>query len=397
MPGRFSDILRAREFNDFFFEYHGQCFSVRTLDGWSWSPSPTEVPHFSAIFQCRETLDTFIEDAREATLGRIFLDGKLELDGNLVVLLSVAQYTLCHSEGLSRGLVQAISRLAHHFSKKLFPVCHASGNKNWHYSPGPLELPVSFFESWLGSFLGHSCCWFESDTDEFERAQRNLLERACAWLEVERGDWLLDLGCGWGSLLMHAAQACGAHTQGIASSHLQAMAASERIHLLGLSRQCSVECRDIRLNPYRSGEFDKVAHLGIFEQVGSPEFPEYLRCIWDLLAPGGLLLLHRMTKSPEAAPCIASLPSDFLSDGISRDLHHAERTGFDLLGLESLHAEYGQTLRIWIDRLLNARQGVTTRLYSAGYRAWLLYLIEVAASLNSGEMQVHRLLLRRRP
>lgn len=394
LPTSFRDILRSSEFSDFFQDYKGTCFSVRTLDGWSWTSSRGRVPQFTAIFESREVLDSIIAGASEAALGRLFLEGNLELVGNTIVLLSIAQFTIRHSDGLSRNLIQTITRVIHDFSRKLIPVHRASGQQNWHYSPCPLHLPESFFEPWLGSMMGHSYSWFEGGANEFESAQVAALDRACAWLELDRDDWLLDIGCGWGSLILHAAQMHGTHARGITSNELQATTTARRIQRVGLDSLCTVEHRDMRLRPFRAGGFDKVAHLGIFEQVGSANLAEFLRCTHRLLAPGGLVLLHRMTNSQEA--CITSLPSEFFSSGISRELEIAERYGFDLLRVESLQKDYEQTLRVWIDHLLNANQGSATRLYSTGYRAWMLYLIEILTCLNAGEANVYRVLLKRR-
>jgi cyclopropane-fatty-acyl-phospholipid synthase len=396
LPSRFSDVLRTREFSQFFREYEGAPFLVRTLDGWSWSSSLLRIPQLIATFRTRDALDAVVNDASESTLGRLFLEGALEVDGNILVLLSVAQYTLRHSDGLSPNLIQTIARLSRHFSRKLIPIHRISGKQDWHYAPCPLDLPVSFFEPWLGSILAHSCSTFSKDDEEFESAQRTALERACGWLDLDHGDRLLDVGCGWGSLLMHAAEHHRAYATGIASSRLQAAAASERIRRTGLGARCSIGHSGLFRNSSRLPEFDKIAHLGIFEQVGAPSLPDYLRHLKRLLAPGGLVLLHRLTSSPEAAVCITLLPSDFLSDGISRELQLAERAGFELVRFESLQHDYEQTLGIWIDRLLRARPGESTRLFSTGYRAWMLYLTEIATCLNAGELQVHRVLLRRR-
>ena len=396
LPSPFSDSLRTIEFDEFFRSYSGTCFSVRTLDGWSWSSALSRVPQFAATFRRREVLDTVINDASEATLGRLFLEGDVELEGNIFVLLSVAQYTIRHSEGLSNGLIQTITRLSHHFSRKLIPGHHPSGKQSWHYAPCPLDLPVGFFEPWLGSFLGHLCFMFNGEEGEFESAHGRALERACSQLELEWRDRLLEVACGWGSLLIHAAEHHGANAQGITSSDAQSAAVAERIHRQLLDGRCSVEPRDLRRSPFASREFDKIAHLGIFEQVGSMELGEYLRCLRNLLVPGGLLLLHRLTSSPEAGTCMTSLPFEFLSDGIARELRASERAGFDVLSVENLSVEYQQTMRIWITRLLEARQGTAPRIFSDGYRAWMLYLIEVATCLNSGEAQVHGVLLRRR-
>jgi cyclopropane-fatty-acyl-phospholipid synthase len=396
LPGRFSDTLRTREFSQFFAEYEGACFSVRTLDGWSWSSSLLRAPQFTATFSTRDALDAVAGDATEATLGRLFLEGSVELEGNILVLLGVARYTLRHSDGLSHSLIQTLARLSHHFSRKLIPIHRISRKHNYHFAPCPLDLPCSFFEPWLGPFLSHSSyCPGESDED-LEPAQRRALERACAWLDLGRGDRMLDIGCGWGSLLVHAAQWHGACAQGIAATEMQCLTAAERIHRAALNRYCSVEMRDLRMTPFRSREFDKVSHLGIFEQVAYADLLEYLRSLRAVLVPGGLILLHRLTSSAETEACITLLPSGFLADGISRELQVAERAGFDVVRVESLQSEYQDTLRVWIERLLNAPLGAATRLFSSGYRAWMLYLIEVATCLNTEEAQVHSLLLRRR-
>lgn len=396
LPGTFSDTLRSFEFGEFFREYSGPCFAVRTLDGWSWSSSQIRIPEFSAVFRKREALDAVIGEASEATLGRLFLQGDVELDGNIFVLLSVAQYTLRHSDGLSSGLIQTVSRLSHHFSRKLIPGHRTPGKQNWQYSPGPLDLPVSFFEPWLGSFLGHSCCSFATELHEFETGQKSALDRACDWLELGWRDRLLDVGCGWGSLLLFASERRGAYAHGITSNDRQAEAVAERIQQQRLERQCSVESRDLRQRPYRSREFDKVAHLGIFEQVASEDLSDYLRYMRSLMAPDGLLLMHRLTSSASPGTCITSLPFDFLADGISRELSISERAGFEVIRVESLSSDYRETVRTWIEHLLNASQGTATRLFTSGYRAWMLYLIEIATCLNSGEAQVHRVLLRSR-
>jgi cyclopropane-fatty-acyl-phospholipid synthase len=399
LPSAYSDTLRTLEFDEFFRDYTGTCFSVRTLDGWSWTSSHSRVPQFVATFQASEALDAVIDDASEATLGRIFLQGNVELDGNILVLLSVAQYTIRHSDGLSTGLIQTVTRLSHHFSRKLLPGHRNSARQNWQYTPCPLDLPVSFFEPWLGSFLGHTCGSFSTDTDDhdFECAHRKALERACRRLEIEWRDRLLEVGCGWGSLLTHAAEHHGASVQGITSTERQSAEAEERIHRRLLGKQCSVQCRDLRISPLNSREFDKIAHLGIFEQVCTLDLQDYLRYLRNLLVPGGLLLMHRLTAFPDAGACMTSLPCDFLADGISRELHVAEKTGFDLISAENLSSEYQETVRIWIANLLNARQDTIPRVFSTGYRAWMLYLIEIATCLNSGEAQVHGILLRRRP
>lgn len=396
LPARPSDALRSLEFTAFFRDYRGAAFSVRTLDGWSWSSSTLRAPAFIATFCSRDCLDAVTGDATEATLGRIFLDGDLDLQGDLFALLAVAEYTLRHSEGLSRSLIQTLGRFSAEFSRRLRPGRRHSLLSSWHCVPCPTDLPVQFFESWLGSLLAHSCAVFRDPDEDFLSAQRNALERACAFLALDPGDRLLDVACGWGSLLLYAAQSRQADVQGIASSERQAEVTAERIGRSGLQRCCSVQHRDLRAHPFRAESFDKIADIGIFEQVEPSGLSDYLVSMHNLLVPGGLLLLHRMTSARSAsAPAPRSLHPDLVFHPLSAEIATAESAGLDVIAVESLSHEYEQTLRVWIDRLRQACIRDISTALDRGRRAWLLYLVETATNLQTGDLQVHRLLLRR--
>lgn len=395
-PARPSDSLRSLQFSQFFSEYHGAAFAVRTIDGWAWASGSVRAPAFVATFRTRDQLDAVIGDARETTLGRIFLDGDLDIQGDIFALLAVAEYTLRHAEGLSGNLIRLLARMRVDLSKRLTPWRRHAAVQNWHCAPCPLDLPVEFFESWLGSLLAHSCAMFRKPEEDLESAQRNALERACCSLRLDRGDRLLDVSCGWGSLMLHAAAHCGADVQGITSSDLQAEVAAERIGRTGLGRRCAVECRDLRRTPYRAEGFDKIADIGIFEQVASADLGEYLACMQQMLVPGGLLLLHRMTRPRTArAPQSASLPRDLSLEPLSREMETAEAAGLEVLSVESLQREYEQTLRVWIEQLRQSWTRTTAEAVNRGRRAWLLYLVEMAANLQTGDLQVHRMVLRR--
>lgn len=402
LPARPSDTLRSLRFAAFFRDYTGTAFSVRTLDGWSWSSATLRAPAFVATFRSRDRLDAVIGDASEATLGRIFLDGDLDLQGDLFALLSVAEYTLRHSDGLSGNLIQTLGRFTAEFSRRLRPGRRHAVIPNWHCVPCPTDLPLPFFESWLGSLLAHSCALFRSPDEDFLTAQYNALERACAFLALDRGDRLLDIACGWGSFLLHAAQHRGADAQGLASSERQAEVAADRIGRSGLQRRASVECRDLRTAPWRAESFDKIADIGIFEQVQSSSLAGYLACMHNLLVPGGLLLLHRMTSARSAGgPSLRSLDPDLVFQPLSSEIATAEAAGLDVVAVESLNQEYEQTLRVWIDRLRQAWMRDKAAApdpvadCARGRRTWLLYLVETATNLQTGDLQVHRLLLRR--
>lgn len=395
LPSAFSDTLRTVQFDQFFRQYEGSAFSVRTLDGWSWSSSTLRNPEFVAIFRSRDALDAVVGEAKEATLSRIFLDGGLEIQGNIFVLLSAAEYTLRHSEGLSNSLIQTVGRISLDVSRRLIHPRKNPASRNWQCAPCPLDLPVEFFERWLGSYLGHFCAHFRDCDEDFAKAQQNALERTCGMLDLGSCDRLLDVGCGWGSLLLYAAGNCGADSRGIASSGLQVQAAEDRISRSGLAWKCSVECRDLRTTPFQAQTFNKITHLGIFEQAPFTELTKYLACMRKMLVPGGLLLLDRMTRSRDCGPIARSIKPGLPSEPLSKELEMAECAGFELISAGSLRDEYEQTLRVWIEHLLCNWMRESSRTFGRGYRTWLLYLVEVAASLRAEELQVHRILLRR--
>ncbi|MGH9589481.1 MAG: class I SAM-dependent methyltransferase [Terracidiphilus sp.] len=395
LPSAFSDSLRTLQFDQFFSGYEGSAFCVRTLDGWSWSSSGLRNPDVVATFRTRDSLDAVVGDAKEATLSRIFLDGGLEIQGNIFVLLSAAEYTLRHSEGLSNSLIQTVGRISLDVSRRLIHGRKSSTSHSWQSTPCPLDLPVEFFEPWLGSYLGHFSAHFRDRDEDFAAAQQNGLERACGLLELGGCDRLLDVGCGWGSLLLYAAEHYGANSRGISSSGFQVQAAEDRICRSGLAWKCSVECRDLRTAPFHAQAFEKITHLGIFEQAPFADLRKYLVCMQKMLVPGGLLLLDRVTRSRDCGSIARSINPGLPSEPLSKELEIAECAGFELIGADSLRDEYEQTLRIWIEHLIRNWMRESSRPFGRGYRTWLLYLIEVAASMRAEELQLHRILLRR--
>lgn len=396
LPTLFSDSLRSLRFAQFFGAWRGSPFVVRTADGWSWSSPGKGAPGFIVRFRGRTDLDAVLDDASEASLGRIFLNGAVEIEGNIFALLPVAEYALIHSEDLSHGLVHTLLRVSSSVSRRLQRVRGADAPRNWQSAPCPLDLPEKFFRSWLGDSLVHCCGRFPNGEGDLEPAERNALDRVCASLDLSYRDSLLDAACGWGSLAIHAARAGCASSRGIAASQNQAETARGRIASSGLEARCAVECRDLRRNPFPARSFSKIAALGLFEQVPSEDFGKFLAAMQKMLASGGLLMLDRLTPSRSSGAHLHSLLPGLPVEPLARDLAVAEAAGWEIVDVATLAPDYEETLRIWIGRLRQsaAADGFATDCAHA-YRAWLLYLIEIATSLRAGELHAHRVLLRR--
>ena len=391
MPALPSDAVRCREFDRFFEAYRGPSFSVRTQDGWCWISSHRGNPAFTVTFSSRAALDAVIEDSTEDAVAKAFLDGNLDIQGELFPLLSVAEYVLRHSSGLSRGLIGAISRATLDWVKGRRRPPVVTG---WRFRGCSSDLPVEFFQGWLGPSLAHFCARFRRPEDTLEAAQRNALEKICAILQLEEGDHLLDLSCGWGSLLLHAAAQHGVRGQGITFSDQQAAIVRERCQRHGLGGQCTADCTDLAKVSRPGVSFEKIVDIGLFHQVAHSCFRSYLGCTFQTLALGGLLLLHRLTRSPKAPrnatefghiepSATNTLPL------LSSELQMAEAAGFQILSVEDLSREYRNTLHHWIERLRRTGSGTDMR----QFRAWLFHLLDTATKLDAGDVQLDQVLL----
>lgn len=159
------------------------------------------------------------------------------------------------------------------------------------------DQPVSFYRPWLGESLVYSCGYFESSDDDLALAQLNKLELVCRKLRLRPEDRFLDIGCGWGSLILHAASQHNVYAQGITISQEQAAVAAARIDSAQLTQSCRADLVDYREAPSRYAPFDKIASLGMFEHVGMQQLPRYFQTVYSMLKPGGIFLNHGISPS----------------------------------------------------------------------------------------------------
>ncbi|MGI8548192.1 MAG: class I SAM-dependent methyltransferase, partial [Gemmatimonadaceae bacterium] len=153
------------------------------------------------------------------------------------------------------------------------------------------DVGNDFYKLWLDERMVYSCAYFESTDVDLDTAQEAKLDHICRKLRLRRGDTFLDVGCGWGGLIMHAAQRYGVTATGVTLSYEQAALARERIKAAGLESSCTVEVRDYRHLPL-DASFDKIVSVGMVEHVGREQLPTYFQRLYALLKPGGLLMNH---------------------------------------------------------------------------------------------------------
>jgi cyclopropane-fatty-acyl-phospholipid synthase len=259
------------------------------------------------------------------------------------------------------------------------------------------DLPREFFSLFLDLRMVYSCAYFRSYEDDLDTAQFQKLDHICRKLRLQKGERILDLGCGWGGLIMHAAKAYQVRAFGITLSVPQADAARERIRTAGLADRCKVEVCDYRdMDP--PTEYDKIVSVGMFEHVGEAMLPEYFRRAYSILSPGSVFLNHGIAsavgferKGPSFIDKYVFPDGELLP--IHTTLRAAEAAGFEVRDVESLREHYALTLDHWVKRLEVRAEQARKIVGDVAYRIWRLYMAGSSHAFRTGRLNLFQVLL----
>ncbi len=268
------------------------------------------------------------------------------------------------------------------------------------------DVSNDFYRLWLDPAMVYSCAYFEHEDAGLAQAQEAKLEHICRKLRLQPGERFLDIGCGWGALVLHAARHHGVRAHGITLSERQLALARQRIEEAGLADRVSVELRDYRdLHPAAdgAGAFDKIASVGMFEHVGLKNLPQYFAKVHELLRPGGLFLNHGITHDEEGwgqALSAVFINRYVFPDGeldlLSNVQREMEYRRFEILDVEGLRAHYAKTLRHWVAKLEQHHEEALQHVSESTYRVWRLYMAACAMEFESGELGIYQILASRR-
>jgi cyclopropane-fatty-acyl-phospholipid synthase len=259
------------------------------------------------------------------------------------------------------------------------------------------DVSNEFYRMVLGPSLTYSCAVFEHADDTLEQAQANKHELICRKLDLRPGMRLVDIGCGWGSLVMHAAEHHGVHAVGITISREQHKLATERVAAAGLADRVSIRLQDYR--DVDDGPYDAVSSVGMFEHVGVGHLADYFNGIASLLRPGGRLLNHGIARPPGAKEAISRggfvnryvFPDGELVE-VGKVTSALQSAGFELRHSESLREHYALTLRHWVRNLEANWDAAVAEVGTARARIWRLYMAGSALGFEAGTIRIHQLL-----
>lgn len=261
------------------------------------------------------------------------------------------------------------------------------------------DVSNAFYRRLLGPTLVYSCACFADPGEGLDAAQERKLERICQKLRLRPGDRLLDIGCGWGSLLLHAARRHGARGLGVTLSAEQAQLARERIARAGLAERVEIRVADYR--EVHDGPFDKVASVGMVEHVGDAQLDAYARTIARLVRPGGLVLNHGIAQLFSRPAGRKSLIQRYVfPDGelppLARVVGALQGAGLEPRDVESLREHYALTLRRWLENLTADREAVVAEVGSERERVWRLYMTGSMLAFDDADITVFQVLAARR-
>lgn len=272
----------------------------------------------------------------------------------------------------------------------------------FHYDVGN-----DFFSLWLDSRLVYSCAYFETLETTLDAAQEAKLDLICRKLRLRPGMRLLDIGCGWGSLVMFAAERYGVEATGITLSAAQAEWASAEISRRGIEARTSVSIRDYR-DLAGLGKFDAVSSVGMFEHVGRERMDAYFGAALGALRPGGLFLNHGIATTATHRGLrprwMRFRDGGFVGRYVFPDgelvtvedaAGFARRAGFELIDVQRLRPHYALTLKSWVERLEASADRARQLAGEEIYRAWRLYMAAARRGFEDGSLDVAQLLLAR--
>jgi cyclopropane-fatty-acyl-phospholipid synthase len=410
-----TDVLTAnpalaanqRLLNELLRNYGPRDFAIRYWTGDVHDADPGQTCRFTIILEHQGAVRQMFWPFNPISLGEAYIFGDFEIDGDTHAFVELLKYLLAQRQQLTWRRKLQLLRMLYALPNDAKPRTNRGAQLSgamhsierdrqanaFHY-----DQPDSFYSLWLDREMAYTCAYFRNENDDLDKAQEQKFDHICKKLRLQKGERMLDVGCGWGGLVRHAAAHYGVDALGVTLGIHQAKFATERIKKLGLQDRCRVEVRDYR----EVGEgkpFDKMSSIGLFEHLGPDEIPKFFREAWKLLKPGGAYLNHHITFSATVplpkwrAFTLKYVFPDGELQPISNTLRAAEEVGFEVRDVEGRREHYAKTCDHWLAKLEAHRAEATAATDEVVYRIYRLYLAGAAAGFRTGGYGLYQSLL----
>ena len=319
-------------------------------------------------------------------LGEAFVEGHIRVEGSIHEIFRVAESLARNVAAHTRAGFHRAARHSRNRDRKAI---------EFHY-----DVSNDFYSLFLDRSMVYSCAYYRSENDPLELAQVQKLDHILTKLMLKPGERFLDIGCGWGALIVRAAKQFGAIATGITLSKNQFGYTQELIRTEGLVGRCFVELRDYR-DLSGIGEFDKIASVGMFEHVGLKNLSAYFGKVRSLLSDQGLMLNHGITTSDAGSRWMGLGTGEFIDryvfpDGelphVSLVLREMASAGLEVTDVESLRRHYARTCHEWASRLEHNVERAAVLAGEKRLRIWQIYLAGCAYGFANGWMNVYQVL-----
>lgn len=408
MPDARTTTLSVLE--DLFGSYPRQDFQARLWDGTTW-PDDGREPQFTLVLKHPGSLRAMLLPPTQVTAGEAYVYGDVDIEGDVFGVYPFADYLLRER---SLGVLDK-ARLG----RRLRSLPRSPRTRDARRAPEPditarkyskeydrqavtshYDMPQELFPLYLGRYLLYTSAYFGSPDEDLDTAQERKLDLICRKLRLQEGDRLLDIGCGWGSLSIWAAQHYGVRAHGVTLSEPQAARAAERADEAGVGELVRFEARDYR--DVEPGEqYDRVAAIEMYEHVAPHQLPDYFARVHSLLRPGGVFLNQGIVRRIDFDQAVARRGDSFMERWVwpncvlvpvSEALRAAEVGGFEVRDVENMRDHYTLTLTHWCRNVEANREQVIRLIGDDGYRLWRLWTAGAAYANARRHVGVHQML-----
>jgi len=398
-----------RIFKTIFGEYGPWDFQIRLWDGTTIGPAPDADRKFTLVLHSPAAVRKLLLPPTELNMGEAYIYKMFDIEGDIFNVFPLADYAGRvnwvkkgrellkpllsfptadeHGDGQQKSHLPLLHGLRHSLRRDKAAI-------QYHY-----DVSNDFYALWLDKRMVYSAAYFPTGQEDLDTAQELKLDYICKKLRLQPGERLLDIGCGWGALIMWAAEHYGVRATGITLSENQYQLAKERIAAAGLADRCEVRLQDYR--QVKGESYDKLVSVGMFEHVGASKLTTYFRHAYDLLRPGGVFLNHGIALIGKSVPRAIEQKTSFSAnyvfpDGelvnINKTLAVMEKTNFEIRDVESLREHYALTLRHWVRRMEAHEEEILQHVPEVTYRIWHLFMAGASYGFASNRQSIYQVL-----